>query len=172
MYDLAAVESFLATDTDVTYGHTTAINEDALKEAYENVRLHHAPPIVGGTDLLLQMQTKGRILPFGCASIDDMLEGGFREGQVFEIYGDSGMRDKKINLMNLLPALSISIILVLIFLFLFFPLGSGKTQLCLTACAHAAARNERVLYIDTSNAFTTSRVITMLRAIPIAKNVR
>jgi len=91
VYDLAAVERFLTTDTDIAYGHTNAINEEALKEAYENVRSQHAPPVLSGTDLLSQIESTLRILPFGCESIDAMLEGGFREGQVFEIYGDSGI---------------------------------------------------------------------------------
>jgi hypothetical protein len=91
VYDLAAVERFLTTDTDVAYGHTSSINEEALKEAYENVRSQHAPPVVSGTDLLSQIESTLRIIPFGCKSIDDMLEGGFREGQVSEIYGDSGI---------------------------------------------------------------------------------
>lgn len=91
MYDLVAVERFLITDTDIACGNTNAINEEALKEAYDNVRSQHAPPVVSGTDLLSQIESKLRILPFGCESIDAMLEGGFREGQVLEIYGDSGI---------------------------------------------------------------------------------
>ena len=45
--------------------------------------------------------------------------------------------------------------------------GSGKTQLCMMACARAAARGEKVVYIDTSNAFTGSRLVSMLTKIPI-----
>ena len=44
--------------------------------------------------------------------------------------------------------------------------ASGKTQLCLSLAAYCAARGERVLYIDTSNAFAISRVFGMLRSIP------
>jgi hypothetical protein len=40
------------------------------------------------------------------------------------------------------------------------------------ACARAAARKERVLYIDTSNAFSASRIVTMLKAVPNATAVR
>jgi hypothetical protein len=39
----------------------------------------------------------------------------------------------------------------------------------MTACARAAARRERVLYIDSSNAFTANRILTMLKAIPVTK---
>lgn len=49
-------------------------------------------------------------------------------------------------------------------------IGSGKTQLCMMACARAAARKARVLYIDTSNSFSSTRIVTMLKAIPDAKD--
>lgn len=39
------------------------------------------------------------------------------------------------------------------------------------ACARAASRKERVLYIDTSNAFTANRIVAMLKAIPHATAV-
>ena len=154
MYDLAAVERFLTTDTDLTYGYTHPINEDALKEAYENVLSRHAPQIISGTDLLCQIESKIRILPFGCESIDAMLEGGFREGQVLELYGDSGIKKKhfqrivtcllKLFYYFLFPSswhVSNSETFTLSFSFLsFYKTGSGKTQLCMMACARAAAR--------------------------------
>jgi hypothetical protein len=40
--------------------------------------------------------------------------------------------------------------------------GSGKTQFCLSTCAVAAGVGERVVYIDTSNAFSSQRIIQIL----------
>ncbi len=87
------MERFLATDTDHALGTANTINEHALKEAYETVRLQHAPPVVSGADLLDQIEAHTRVLPTGCDSIDAMLEGGCREGQVLELYGDSGNKE-------------------------------------------------------------------------------
>jgi hypothetical protein len=36
------------------------------------------------------------------------------------------------------------------------------------ACARAAARKARILYIDTSNAFSCTRLVAMLKVIPQA----
>jgi len=107
-----------------------ASDEVLLLEAMNKVCCEHTPPAVDGSFLLSQIEKKTRFLPFGCASLDALLEGGLREGQVLELYGDS---------------------------------GSGKTQLCLSACAQTIARGERVLYIDTSNAFTATRLLSILK---------
>lgn len=87
--DLCAVERFLATDTDASI-NTVGVDEEVLRQAYEAVRLAHSPPVVGGADLLQRVAAEARLLSTGCRSIDAMLDGGFLEGQVNEIFGDSG----------------------------------------------------------------------------------
>jgi predicted AAA+ superfamily ATPase len=47
--------------------------------------------------------------------------------------------------------------------------GSGKSQLCMMTAAKTASRGERVVYIDTSNAFSAPRVLDMLRAMAPAE---
>ena len=61
-----------------------------MREAYETVSLQYAPPVTNGTSLLQQIEQDIRFLNFGCLSIDKLLEGGAREGQVLELYGESG----------------------------------------------------------------------------------
>ena len=80
----------MTTATETTYDAATAGSEVALQEAFDSVRLKFAPLVIPGTALLQQIESNVRILPFGCQPIDIMLEGGFREGQVMEIYGESG----------------------------------------------------------------------------------
>lgn len=81
-------------DTDRAHDPGNVVNEAALREAYEVVSLHHAPPITRGTALLRQIEESVRFLNFGCQSIDQMLEGGAREGQVLELYGESGAQQQ------------------------------------------------------------------------------
>ena len=87
--DLCAVERFLVIDTDAGID-AAGVGEHALREAYEAVKLAHAPPVVGGAALLQRVAAEARLLSTGCRPIDDMLDGGFLEGQVNEIFGDSG----------------------------------------------------------------------------------
>ena len=61
----------------------------------------------------------------GCDSVDDILGGGLRQGQVTEFTGEP---------------------------------GTGKTQICLSAAASAAALGHRVVYVDTGGGFSASRI--------------
>lgn len=49
--------------------------------------------------------------------------------------------------------------------------ASGKTQLCLMAAAHTVSRGERVVYIDTSNAFSARRLVEIMSLVAGAQLV-
>lgn len=64
-------------------------DENALRSAFNFVLDHCTPPVQNGAHLLRHVQKVTRFLPFGCKPIDDMLQGGLREGQILELYGES-----------------------------------------------------------------------------------
>ncbi|CAL5080297.1 unnamed protein product [Urochloa decumbens] len=83
-----------------------------------------------GIELLKDATEKKHFLPTGLESIDTLLGGGLRQGQLTEITG---------------------------------PSSSGKTQICLHSASNVAAKQMGVvMYLDTSNSFSPSRVATII----------
>ena len=58
--------------------------------ALDQIRERHAPAAVSAADLMHRIVHSTRVSPLGCASLDALLDGGVREGQVLELFGDSG----------------------------------------------------------------------------------
>ncbi|CAN6210163.1 unnamed protein product [Urochloa humidicola] len=83
-----------------------------------------------GIELLKDATEKKHFLPTGFESIDTLLGGGLRQGQLTEITG---------------------------------PSSSGKTQVCLHSASNVAAKQMGVvMYLDTSNSFSPSRVASII----------
>ena len=56
----------------------------------EEAMVHHLAPVPrSGTDLYAHAATDVRVLPTGCDSLDALMGGGFREGQLTELAGES-----------------------------------------------------------------------------------
>ncbi|GAB4822360.1 hypothetical protein N2152v2_009406 [Parachlorella kessleri] len=89
---IAAVERFVSTGPPAA-GQVQPGSGDGHAQALEAVlkTLHEAysPAIFNGAQLMSQL-AQSRLLPTGCPSIDsELLRGGFREGQLAEVCGES-----------------------------------------------------------------------------------
>lgn len=83
------MEDFLSTsEEDVILGLKG--DRDALRNAYNEVLRRYAPVQTPASSLLDDVESRVRFLPTGCAAIDRLLYGGVREGQLTEIYGETG----------------------------------------------------------------------------------
>lgn len=87
---IRAVENFITSSLQDLFPGGEIGNEDVLTQALNLVHQWHAPRAVPASELLRAIETKTRFLPFGCATIDALLDGGLREGHVTELCGDSG----------------------------------------------------------------------------------
>ena len=87
---MIAVEQFLTVSgsSNLTDNKTDV---KALQDAFNEVLNYYAPNAIRASSLLDDIKKKVRFLPTGCRNIDALLFGGVREGQVTEIYGESGM---------------------------------------------------------------------------------
>ena len=151
------------------------LDDQRVEALYAEVSHQHAPRSVNGSALLKQFEGGARFHPFGCSALDGLLLGGMRQGQVVELYGDSGERKQLVSSSNDATVFCYKTLKKLSYgkLFLLYrhP-GSGKTQFCLKACAQAAARGAHVVYIDTSNAFTSKRFLRLFSGIANRQVVR
>ena len=86
------VEQLVKAATDDQVPTELLENEQRLREVLGIVQESCAAQEQNGKDMLEQMagMESIRFVPCGYREIDDMLEGGIREGQVTELYGASG----------------------------------------------------------------------------------
>eukprot|EP00887_Chlorella_sp_A99_P003107 scaffold9.g3107.t1 len=106
-----------------------------LRALVEYVASACAPPVASGVQLSAALPSS-RLVPTGCPSIDLELLGEAEPG---------GLREGQLT-----EICGDSV--------------SGKTQLCLSTAALAAGRGERVVWVDSGNAFRVERLIALLRA--------
>lgn len=109
--------------------------------------------------------------PQGCEGIDEhLLLGGLRRGHLHELCGESGEAGKggwrapRACLLRVCCAVCLSVHPR--FPPACPPAATGKTQLCLAAAARTARDAMRVVYVDTSNAFSSRRLQRVLAALP------
>ncbi len=152
-----------------------------------------APAYATGSQLYQQLETQ-RLLPTGCAAIDvGLLAGGVREGHLLEVYGESAAGKtqvgKRIGLGVCVRVACRRVCGWVVIHPLMHPPNTQNhaqtpprkrtqahtnhpVQLCLSAAAQTAARGERVLFIDTNNAFSAARLLALLKGLgPAGRSV-
>jgi RecA/RadA recombinase len=112
---------------------------ETLNRAMWLMERNYAAKECTGASKLAEMERRAvRCLPFGVHEVDEVLQGGAREGQVLELVGEP---------------------------------GSGKTQMCMMLTAMTASRGERVVYVDTNNAFSGERLAWLMQRIGLKQSV-
>lgn len=88
--NLLAVEHFVSNVNEDEFKTRWVLDDQGVEALYTEVYHQHAPQSINGSTLLKQFESGNRFHPFGCSALDMLLQGGLRQGQVVELYGDSG----------------------------------------------------------------------------------
>mmetsp|Transcript_571 Transcript_571/g.1723 ORF Transcript_571/g.1723 Transcript_571/m.1723 type:complete len:330 (-) Transcript_571:687-1676(-) len=64
-------------------------SQQAVDSLSACIAMHIAPRVCNGQELLERVSNRTRLLPTGCDSVDQLLRGGLREGQMTEVAGES-----------------------------------------------------------------------------------